>query len=159
VPSLADINFEDTGIYWSWDEDHARVYDTRHHKGIVFVIRGTVTPDEIDWQGTMNAAMATGDEECEVTLRYNADVEMTGIRPKSKPGEWYMPAATGGDRWNIVGKEPTVAKSIKANQDFSYKNHDTLMAVNPALPHKQQESKLLTPIEICDSVGTCSQIK
>ena len=158
VPTLADIDFEDTGIYWSWDEDHARVYDTRHHKGIVFVIRGTVTPEEVDWNGTMNAAMNTGDEECEVTLRYGADIEMTGIRPKNEPGKWYMPAVTGGDRWNLVGKEPTVAKSIRANQDFSFQNHNELMSVNPALPHKT-EPKLLTPIEICDSVGSCSQTK
>lgn len=90
MPSEADLQTEDAGIFWTDRLENARFYTPRGRTapGEKFVLRTQVMPHMIDWDSTFNANTEshgnTGTREREIKLHRGAPVVVNGIL---RPGD------------------------------------------------------------------------
>lgn len=100
------------GACWSTEESGAIAYDggnpdytTGQTKDKTFIIRGTVSDTDVNWEETIFLMMVS-ESEMEIRLEDNARVRVTGVREGK--GEWQKPpnslrvvraASTWANRW------------------------------------------------------------
>jgi len=73
-----EIRMGGVGIFWANEEDCAEAH-WGVSGGIKHTLHGVVRPESIDWEGSFNAFLMVGDEECEVKLIEGAPVTIIAI--------------------------------------------------------------------------------
>jgi 2'-5' RNA ligase/GNAT superfamily N-acetyltransferase len=94
VPEGKPIDFDKTGIYWTWAENSADAYfggssiwGKGGEKGeLVFIKAEILSPNDVDWEGTMRANFIDP-EENEIRLKPGVELKLLGVDDGSRDGQ------------------------------------------------------------------------
>lgn len=98
--SINDIDFDDVGIFWSFEKRGARPQN-KVNGSEIFVLTAEVSPDQLDWEAGFLSYFYYGEEQWEANLGLNQEITISEIN--FKPLEKPIIAKTGDSFYSIWG--------------------------------------------------------
>jgi hypothetical protein len=94
-----DIDYDNTGVYWTWDESKAGNYSDRNTKLPLHTLTGLVQIKDMDLKGTFLKVVWPGYEleesEKEITLKPNQKIKLLGNPDRDSVTAMYLKAVGG----------------------------------------------------------------
>jgi hypothetical protein len=91
---IANVNTHELGLYWSWNEEHAKAYGNYGGRAEEIILKGRVEADGINWNRTLMAALCSELDEQEITVLKGAAVELVGWKSmRGRDKQWQSPPA------------------------------------------------------------------
>lgn len=98
--SIDDIDFDDIGIFWSFEKSGAKPQNKKSGDQI-FILTATVSPHQLDWESGFLSYFYYGEDQWEANLGLNEEITINEIN--FKPLENPIIAKTGDSFYSIWG--------------------------------------------------------